>query len=96
MWLKGKLEELKAKHAKIGEVRGKGLMIGIELVSDRASKTPGAEEAKKVRDFCLGQGLLIGLGGVFNNVLRIQPPLVIAQDQMEQAVNILDRALAQV
>jgi len=95
-WLKGRLEELKAKHAKIGEVRGKGLMIGIELVTDRSSKAPGAEEAKKVRDYCLNQGLLIGLGGVFNNVLRIQPPLIIAQDQLEQVVAILDRALGQV
>lgn len=95
-WLKGKFEEFKTQHAKIGEIRGKGLMIGIELVSDRSSKNPASEEAKKVRDFCLSQGLLIGLGGVFNNVLRIQPPLVIAQDQMEQVVNILDRALSQI
>ena len=96
VWLKGKFEELKAKHSRIGEVRGKGLMIGIELVSDRSSKTPASEEAKKVRDYCLSQGLLIGLGGVFNNVLRFQPPLVIGQDQLEQAVTILDRALGQV
>ncbi len=68
--VEGEIEELKAKHSKIGEVRGKGLMIGIELVSDRSSKTPASEEAKKVRDNCLSQGLLIGLGGVFNNVLR--------------------------
>jgi 4-aminobutyrate aminotransferase len=96
VWLKGKFEELKAKHSRIGEVRGKGLMIGIELVSDRTSKTPASEEAKKVRDYCLSQGLLIGLGGVFNNVLRFQPPLVIGQDLLEQAVTILDRALGQV
>ena len=96
VWLKGKFEELKAKHSRIGEVRGKGLMIGIELVSDRSSKTPASEEAKKLRDYCLSQGLLIGIGGVFNNVLRFQPPLVISQDQMEQAVTILDRALGQV
>ena len=93
-WLKDKLEQMKNKYDKIGEVRGKGLMIGIELVSDRSSKAPGVEEAKKVRDFCLGEGLLIGLGGVFNNVLRIQPPLVITQDQLEQALSVLDRSFA--
>jgi len=93
-WLKDKLEEMKNKYDKIGEVRGKGLMIGIELVSDRSSKAPGVEEAKKARDFCLGEGLLIGLGGVFNNVLRIQPPLVITQDQLEQALSVLDRSFA--
>jgi len=93
-WLKDKLEQMKNKYDKIGEVRGKGLMIGIELVSDRSSKAPAVEEAKKVRDFCLGEGLLIGLGGVFNNVLRIQPPLVITQDQLEQALSVLDRSFA--
>ena len=93
-WLKDKLEQMKDKYDKIGEVRGKGLMIGIELVSGRSSKAPAVEEAKKVRDFCLGEGLLIGLGGVFNNVLRIQPPLVITQDQLEQALSILDRSFA--
>lgn len=95
-WLKGALTGLKAKRTAIGDVRGKGLMIGIELVSDRAAKTPDAAAAGKVRDICLEEGLLVGLGGVYGNVLRIQPPLVITHSQMEDAVRILDLAIGRI
>jgi 4-aminobutyrate aminotransferase / (S)-3-amino-2-methylpropionate transaminase / 5-aminovalerate transaminase len=95
-WLKGAFRELQARHGKIGDIRGKGLMIGIELVSDRESKTPAAAAATQVRDICLAEGLLIGQGGVFGNVLRIQPPLVISQSQMQDVVKILDGAIGRV
>jgi 4-aminobutyrate aminotransferase/(S)-3-amino-2-methylpropionate transaminase len=94
-FLKAQLEALKAKHKMIGEVRGKGLMIGVELVRDQ-NKTPANTEGSKIRDFCLENGLLVGLGGVFGNVVRIQPPAVIAQTQMEQMLKILDQALQKV
>ena len=94
-FLKAQLEALKAKHKMIGEVRGKGLMIGIELVRDQ-NKTPANTEGSKIRDFCLENGLLVGLGGVFGNVVRIQPPAVITQTQMEQMLKILDQALQKV
>lgn len=92
-WLMAQLNGLKEKHAAIGDVRGKGLMIGIELVSDRTARTPDAAKAGKVRDLSLENGLLIGQGGVFGNVLRIQPPLVISQTQLEDVVRILDLAI---
>jgi 4-aminobutyrate aminotransferase/(S)-3-amino-2-methylpropionate transaminase len=94
-FLKAQLEVLKAKHKMIGEVRGKGLMIGIELVRDQ-HKTPANTEGNKVRELCLENGLLVGLGGVFGNVVRIQPPAVITQTQMEQMLKILDQALQKV
>lgn len=90
-FFKAQFESFKAKYKMIGEVRGKGLMIGIELVRDQ-NKTPANTETTKIRDFCLEKGLLIGQGGVFGNVLRIQPPLVISQKQMEQVVKILGEA----
>jgi 4-aminobutyrate aminotransferase/(S)-3-amino-2-methylpropionate transaminase len=90
-YLKQQLASLKAKHNMIGEVRGKGLMIGIELIRDQ-NKTPANTEGSKIRDFCLGKGLLIGLGGSYGNVLRIQPPLVISLKQLDQTVMILDEA----
>ena len=90
-YLKQQLASLKAKHNMIGEVRGKGLMIGIELTRDQ-NKTPANTEGSKIRDFCLGKGLLIGLGGSYGNVLRIQPPLVISLKQLDQTVKILDEA----
>jgi 4-aminobutyrate aminotransferase / (S)-3-amino-2-methylpropionate transaminase / 5-aminovalerate transaminase len=95
-WLKSAFRELQAKHGKIGEIRGKGLMIGIEMVSDTQSKTPAAAAATRIRDICLEEGLLIGQGGVFGNVLRIQPPLVISQSQMQDIVKILDLAIGRV
>jgi len=90
----GKLEELKRKYRIIGDVRGKGLMIGIELVKDK-EKTPAADEAVAVRKACLAKGLLIGLGGVWANVLRIQPPLVITDDQLDEAVGIIEKCLGE-
>ena len=90
-YVKTQLASLKAKYKMIGEVRGKGLMIGIELIRDQ-NKTPANTEGGKIRDFCLEKGLLIGLGGSYGNVLRIQPPLVISSKQLDQAVKILDQA----
>jgi 4-aminobutyrate aminotransferase/(S)-3-amino-2-methylpropionate transaminase len=95
-YLKDQLERLKAKHKLIGEVRGKGLMIGIELVRDHASKTPASDEGKKIREICLESGVLLGFGGIYANVLRIQPPLVISQGQMENVVKVLDLALQKI
>jgi 4-aminobutyrate aminotransferase-like enzyme len=92
--LMGKLEELKRKYPIIGDVRGKGLMIGIELVKDKA-KTPAVDEAVAVRNACLAKGLLIGIGGAWTNVLRIQPPLVITDDQLDEAVAIIEKSLGE-
>ena len=94
-YIKAQLEGLKRKHKLIGEVRGKGLMIGIELIRDN-QKTPGDTEGNKIRDCCFDNGLLIGLGGVYGNVIRIQPPLVISQEQMEEVIKILERAFSKV
>ncbi len=82
------LRELQKQHALIGDVRGLGLMIGLELVRDEAL-TPAAAEAEAVRDACLRRGLLIGVGGYRGNVIRFQPPLVISRSQIDQAVGIL-------
>ncbi|HJT00162.1 MAG TPA: aspartate aminotransferase family protein [Terriglobales bacterium] len=92
------MERLRAiqKHTPLmGEVRGLGLMIGIELVKD-AALTPAAAEAEAVRDFCLHNGVLIGVGGVFGNVVRMQPPLVISRQQLDKALNVLEQSFAEV
>jgi 4-aminobutyrate aminotransferase-like enzyme len=94
-FLKKELERLAKRFKLIGEIRGKGLMIGIELVRD-SQKTPANTEGNKIRDFCRDNGLLLGLGGVYGNVLRIQPPLVISQGQMENVVKVLDLALQKI
>ncbi|HEY8675201.1 MAG TPA: aspartate aminotransferase family protein [Candidatus Dormibacteraeota bacterium] len=92
-WLLGRLEEVAAHHPAVGEVRGKGLMIGIELVEDRNTRAPAAELAQRVRAGCRERGLIVGIGGFFGNVVRFQPPLVITQDQLAEAVGTLESAL---
>lgn len=92
--VKERLESIKKKYPVIGDVRGRGLMIGIELVKDN-SKTPAVDVAKAVRQSCLEKGLLIGVGGISANVLRIQPPLVITDDQLEETLSIIEKSLAE-
>lgn len=92
-WLMDRLRELASKSPFVGEVRGKGLMIGLELVKDKQSKEPAVEEGKRLRQRCLEMGVLVGLGGTLGNVIRIQPPLVIEQGQMERVLLVLGEAL---
>ena len=91
-----RLEELKKKHEMIGEVRGKGLMLGMELVKDPRTKEPASIETAKIRDFCRQKGVLIGHGGTLGNVLRIQPPLVILEDQIDTVIKAIDQSFNEV
>ncbi|UCE43973.1 MAG: aspartate aminotransferase family protein [Candidatus Bathyarchaeota archaeon] len=88
-----RLNEMKEDHKIIGDVRGKGLMIGIELVRDRERKTPAKDETTKIRDLAREEGLLIGAGGAKGCTLRLQPPLVIEKEQIDKALSILERLI---
>jgi len=81
----GELKELQKKVPLIGDVRGSGLMIGIELVLDK-EKTPAKSEAVKIRAAMRQKGFLIGVGGTYGNVLRVQPPLIISSEELSAAV----------
>ncbi|TFF91449.1 aspartate aminotransferase family protein [Candidatus Thorarchaeota archaeon] len=87
------LHDLQDDSDLIGDVRGKGLMIGIELVKDRKTLAPAVEATKSVAKTLMKNGVLIGTGGVEKNVLRIQPPLCITEAQMEEVVGSLEDAL---
>ena len=91
--LKAGLQELMARHRLIGDVRGKGLMIGVELVRDRETKTPATQETLAVWEAAREMGLLIGKGAIDGNVLRIQPPLCVSVADVDFAVEVLDEAL---
>ena len=89
------LKDMEDRHDVIGEVRGKGLMVGVELVSDKASKAPAPEKANRVLEACRERGLLIGRGGLYGNVLRISPPLIITEDDVARAVETLEVAFVE-
>lgn len=90
-----KLRNLQNQRPIIGEVRGLGLMIGVELVRDE-KLTPANTEAEGIRDSLLKQGILVGVGGVYGNVVRFQPPLVITKEQIDRAVAGFATALSEV
>ena len=94
-YLMDQLNKLRRDTSLIGEVRGLGLMVGVELVQDD-KRTPATAETEAVRDHCLAAGVLVGVGGVYGNVVRVQPPLVITRQQIDQAVDAVAVALEQV
>lgn len=91
------LLDLQSRHDVIGDVRGRGLFQGIELVTDRATKAPADKLGQQVTDACLARGLhmnivqLPGMGGIF----RLAPPLTISDDDIDRAMDILDAALTE-
>ncbi|MBI3629719.1 MAG: aminotransferase class III-fold pyridoxal phosphate-dependent enzyme, partial [Candidatus Rokubacteria bacterium] len=88
------LHALKEKYRCVGEVRGKGLMLGIELVRDRGTKEPlGKTVTQALYQECLGRGLV---AMAYSNVIRINPPLVITEDAALAGLAILDEALGTV
>lgn len=94
-YVMARLNELQKDNSLIGEVRGLGLMIGVELVRDK-SRTPATSEAEVIRDSLLKQGVLVGVGGVFGNVVRFQPPLIITRQQIDRALESFAGALSEV
>jgi 4-aminobutyrate aminotransferase-like enzyme len=87
------------RHQVVGDVRGKGLLLGVELVKDRGTKEPlGAEQLASIIDYCRDNGVLIGRGGGgrhFGTTITLSPPLVITRAECDQIVETLDRALTQ-
>ena len=91
--LRDGLLKLQDKHSIIGEVRGKGLMIGAELVKDRTTKEPAKAECAQVFETARELGLLIGKGGLNGNTLRIKPPMCITGADADFVLDVLDTAL---
>ena len=95
-YFRSKLEELQEKFPIIGDVRGKGLIQGMELVLDRQTKEPAAAATNQLLERARENGLLIGKGGLYGNVIRLSPMLNIAKSDVDEAVRLLDQSLAQV
>ncbi|UCC89438.1 MAG: aspartate aminotransferase family protein [Anaerolineales bacterium] len=90
------LEALQQKYPLIGDVRGMGLIQGVEMVLDRQTKEPATQQVAHMFEATRERGMLIGKGGFYGNALRISPPLVATKDDVDQALEILDHAFAEV
>jgi 4-aminobutyrate aminotransferase len=91
-YLKSQLEKLMRKYDCIGDVRGLGMMIGVEFVEDRASKKPAPELRDRVEMACFERGLIILAAGT--NTIRWSPPLILEKDNVDVAIEIFDEAIA--
>ena len=94
--LMNSLKELMKKHKLIGDVRGKGLMVGIELVKDKTTKEHAPDECKELMELCKNKGLLLGKGGLFGNVIRIAPALSINKAQTDFMIKVIDESLYEI
>jgi len=92
--LRSRLDQFKEKYELVGDVRGIGPMLAMELVKDRKTKTPAADDAKALLKYCFDRGLIVLACGGYGNVIRLLMPLVIEDDQLEKGLSILEEGLS--
>ncbi len=90
------LNKLKEKHRIIGDVRGKGLMLGIELVKDRATKAPATAECAQAVETAKDLGLLLGKGGLWGQTIRFAPPMCLTPADADFVLAVLDETFASI
>ena len=93
-YLQAGFHQLAEKHTIIGDIRGKGLMLGVELVKDRTTKIPAKDETMQIFEMAKDLGLLIGKGGFHGNVLRIKPPMCFTKADADFLLAVLDVCFA--
>jgi len=93
-YLFGGLRDLAKSFPIMADVRGKGLMVGVELADEK--KTPLTKETQMIVEFCKDNGVIIGKGGLYGNVLRIKPPLIITKEDVDTLLKVLQKALSEV
>lgn len=93
-YLKEKLTALKDKYGIIGDVRGRGFLLGVEFVTDRQLKTPAKAETLYIMDKMKEMGVLVGKGGFYGNVFRITPPLCFTKEDADYLVDVMDYSLS--
>src|SRR6476660_1436897 len=91
--LKDGFSALAKSHQLVGDVRGMGLMLGVELVRDRTTKQPAPKETADILEASREMSLLVGKGGLYGNILRIKPPMCITEADVDFALDVLDRAI---
>jgi 4-aminobutyrate aminotransferase/(S)-3-amino-2-methylpropionate transaminase len=88
-----RLRQTQEKSRRLGDVRGRGLVMGLEIVKDKKTKQPAPELIRPLIDRCAANGLLVGSVGIFGNVIRVAPPLVITEAQAHESCDILEKVL---
>jgi 4-aminobutyrate aminotransferase len=94
--LRAGLEKIQEKYPVIGDVRGRGLMQGLELVKDRQTKEPAVEATKHLFEATRALGLIIGKGGLYGNAIRVAPPLTVSEEEIAMSLDLLDKAFKEV
>jgi 4-aminobutyrate aminotransferase/(S)-3-amino-2-methylpropionate transaminase len=89
----GRLKQTLEKCQRLGDVRGRGLVMGMEFVKDKRTKEPAPELIPQVIDKCAQNGLLVGAVGIFGNVIRVAPPLVITEAEAHESCDIMEKVL---
>jgi 4-aminobutyrate aminotransferase/(S)-3-amino-2-methylpropionate transaminase len=95
-YMRERFEQMQQKYEIIGDVRGLGAMVGIELVKDRATKEPASEETMAIVHECLANGVIIAKAGLYGNVIRMLIPLVIKEDELKRGLDVIEQAIARV
>lgn len=91
--MRNRLEQFRREYEIVGDVRGLGPMMAMELVKDRHTKIPAADEAKALTRFCFERGLILLSCGVYGNVVRFLMPLVISKEHFETGMDIINDGL---
>jgi len=95
-YFRKKLEELQQKYPLIGDVRGMGMMQAMELVKDRQTKEPAPQETNQILERTRANGLLVGKGGMYGNVIRMAPPMNISKADVDEGIRLLDKSFGEV
>jgi 4-aminobutyrate aminotransferase len=90
------LLEIQSRHRIIGDVTGRGLMIGVEIVKDPEKKTPAPKETEEIVNRCLARGVIMAAGGWYDNRLKLSPPLVITEEQLDYSAQALEESISNV
>jgi len=93
-YIKKGLQHIGDNCTYVGDVRGCGLVMGIEFVKDKRTKDPAPELIRPMIDKCAENGLLVGSVGMYGNVIRVAPPLVITQQQADESLAVIERVLS--
>lgn len=88
------IKALAQRHAMIGDVRGRGLMTGVDIVADRATRAPDPQEARRITNRLRELGVLVGIDGPYGNVLKVRPPLPFGPEHAEIALAAMDKAMS--